>query len=98
MNVITAGEIDVPDYIYTTTYVEFEWSGFQSQLDIMLYYVALSNNTLAKDEECKHYVSKVSLCVIHIKCLDRDHFSIGNTHVFLYVCMSVSLTNILCLY
>jgi hypothetical protein len=43
----------------TGTFVDVQFSGFQSQIEIMMYYVALSDNTDATAISCTHYVSTV---------------------------------------
>lgn len=43
----------------TGTFVDVQFGGFQSQIEIMMYYVALSNNKDATTTSCTHYVSIV---------------------------------------
>lgn len=37
--------------------LEVQYEGFISRLDILMYYVAVSNNTEANHTSCKEYVS-----------------------------------------
>ena len=48
-------------FIPTDTYLEIQFEGFTSQLDILMYYVALSNNSDANNTNCKAYVSYLLL-------------------------------------
>jgi hypothetical protein len=45
------------DYINTDSHVDVQFEGFTSKLDILMYYIALSNNTDANSTDCKQYVS-----------------------------------------
>ncbi|VDI16055.1 Hypothetical predicted protein [Mytilus galloprovincialis] len=38
------------------TYVDVQFSGFESKIEILMYYVAMSNNTDATGTSCTHYV------------------------------------------
>lgn len=55
---ILAGIIIMNDYIRTDSYVDVQFEGFTSKLDILMYYVALSNNTDPAGTDCKLYVSR----------------------------------------
>ena len=54
---ILAGTIIMKDYINTDSHVDVQFEGFTSKLDILMYYIALSNNTDANSTDCKQYVS-----------------------------------------
>ena len=54
---ILAGSIIMKDYINTDSHVDVQFEGFTSKLDILMYYIALSNNTDANSTDCKQYVS-----------------------------------------
>ena len=45
------------DYINTDSHVDVQFEGFTSKLDILMYYIVLSNNTDANSTDCKQYVS-----------------------------------------
>lgn len=47
------------DFINTDMYVDIQFEGFTSKLDIMMYYIGLSNHTQAVGTDCKQYVSIV---------------------------------------
>ncbi|KAK3612515.1 hypothetical protein CHS0354_024486 [Potamilus streckersoni] len=53
---VTAGKIVMPDFVPTNEHLDVNWEGFTSKVDILLYYVALSNNSLANGTSCKHYI------------------------------------------
>ena len=58
---ITAGVIIMNDYVSTDTHLDVQFEGFTSKLDILMYYIALSNNTKAHGTDCKQYVSILSI-------------------------------------
>ncbi|KAL5015141.1 hypothetical protein ScPMuIL_009411 [Solemya velum] len=53
---VSGGSITMGDYINSNTIVGVLWSGFESKLELMLSFVALSNNTDAINKDCKLYV------------------------------------------
>ena len=53
----TAGEILMPQYIISDNEMSIQWDGFQSEVDMMLYYVAVSDSSAAETEDCKQLVS-----------------------------------------
>jgi len=48
-------------YVSTDKYLELQWEGFTSDLDILMYYIAISNNSDANQTSCKNYVSNLWL-------------------------------------
>ena len=52
----TAGSINLPTYITSSTMVAAQWDGFTSEEDMMIYYVALSDHDGAKVVDCKQMV------------------------------------------
>ena len=56
--VFTAGTFVMNTFISTGTYLDVQFEGFSSKLDILMYYVTLSNNSDANNTNCKNYVSK----------------------------------------
>ncbi|CAG2210833.1 unnamed protein product [Mytilus edulis] len=53
---VTGGAFVMEKFIPTDTYLEIQFEGFTSQLDILMYYVALSNNSDANNTNCKAYI------------------------------------------
>ncbi|CAG2247498.1 unnamed protein product [Mytilus edulis] len=53
---VEGGSIIMGDYIDTDTYVDIQFEGFTSKLDIMMYYIGLSNHTQAVGTDCKQYI------------------------------------------
>ncbi|VDI46307.1 Hypothetical predicted protein [Mytilus galloprovincialis] len=53
---VEGGSIIMGDYINTDTYVDIQFEGFTSKLDIMMYYVALSNHSGVVGTDCKLYI------------------------------------------
>ncbi|XP_076087285.1 uncharacterized protein LOC143057777 [Mytilus galloprovincialis] len=53
---VEGGSIIMGDYVNNDTYVDIQFEGFTSKLEIMMYYVGLSNNTGAEGTDCKHYM------------------------------------------
>ncbi|XP_052081236.1 uncharacterized protein LOC127719260 [Mytilus californianus] len=62
---VEGGSIIMGDYINTDTYVDIQFEGFTSKLDIMMYYIGLSNHTQVVGTDCKQYVSIILL----VRCL-----------------------------
>ncbi|OPL20483.1 hypothetical protein AM593_03984, partial [Mytilus galloprovincialis] len=50
---VEGGSIIMGDFINNDTYVDIQFEGFTSKLEIMMYYVGLSNNTGAEGTDCK---------------------------------------------
>lgn len=55
----TAGTIKMDDYVNTDTYLDVQFEGFYSKLDILMYYVAVSNHSGVNGTDCKRYVSNI---------------------------------------
>ncbi|KAK3612537.1 hypothetical protein CHS0354_024514 [Potamilus streckersoni] len=53
---VTAGKIVMPDFVPADKNLDVNWEGFTSKVDILMYYVALSNNSLANGTSCKRYI------------------------------------------
>ncbi|CAG2187681.1 unnamed protein product [Mytilus edulis] len=53
---ITAGKIIMADFVNNSTQVGIQFEGFQSKLDILMYYVALSNHSDADGTDCQLYI------------------------------------------
>ncbi|XP_076085497.1 uncharacterized protein LOC143056293 [Mytilus galloprovincialis] len=53
---VTAGTINMESILSVGTYVDVQFSGFESKIEILMYYVAMSNNTDAMGTSCTHYV------------------------------------------
>ncbi|VDI71255.1 Hypothetical predicted protein, partial [Mytilus galloprovincialis] len=53
---VQGGAIIMGDFINNDTYVDIQFEGFTSKLEIMMYYVGLSNNTGAVGTDCKLYI------------------------------------------
>ncbi|CAG2246701.1 unnamed protein product [Mytilus edulis] len=70
---VTAGIIVMERYIPTYTYLEIQFEGFSSKLDILMYYVALSNNSDANNTNCKAYIDGGSATVEEKKELFTDY-------------------------
>lgn len=61
--------------------LEVQYEGFTSRLDILMYYVAVSNNTEANHTSCKEYVSR--LCYHFIVAKKKKTVNINfKLHVF----------------
>ncbi|XP_048250793.1 uncharacterized protein LOC124111176 [Haliotis rufescens] len=58
---VTAGTIEMKDFINTNTVLEVPWDGFESKIGMMMYYVALSNNTDALEYKCGQFTERGSL-------------------------------------
>jgi hypothetical protein len=84
---LTCGEITMPAYINNHTYVEVQWSGFVSKVDIMMYYVAMSNNTDAMNTSCILYVSAMKHSPTHThQYKHTQSHSIHKCMSLLYTC------------
>ena len=46
----------MPEYIISDNEMSIQWDGFQSEVDMMLYYVAVSGDSAAETEDCKQLV------------------------------------------
>ncbi len=53
--------IRLGDYINTDKYLDVQFEGFYSKLDILMYYIAISDYKNITDTDCKYYVSKLDL-------------------------------------
>ncbi|XP_076086943.1 uncharacterized protein LOC143057517 [Mytilus galloprovincialis] len=53
---VEGGSIIMGDFINNDTYVDIQFEGFTSKLEIMMYYVGLSNNTEAEGIDCKLHI------------------------------------------
>ncbi|XP_076085507.1 uncharacterized protein LOC143056307 [Mytilus galloprovincialis] len=53
---VIGGAFVMQKFIPTDTYLEIQFEGFSSKLDILMYYVALSNNSDANNTNCKAYI------------------------------------------
>lgn len=56
-----AGKMIMADFVKNRTQVGVQFEGFQSKLDILMYYVALSNHSEANGTDCQLYV-----CIIYV--------------------------------
>ena len=54
---LSAGIINLEDYIKTDKYLDIQFEGFYSKLDILMYYIAISDYKNITDTNCKPYVS-----------------------------------------
>ena len=54
---LSAGIINLEDYIKTDNYLDVQFEGFYSKLDILMYYIAISDYKNITDTDCKPYVS-----------------------------------------
>jgi len=54
---LSAGTINLADYINTDKYLDVQFEGFYSKLDILMYYIAISDYKNITDTNCKPYVS-----------------------------------------
>ncbi|XP_052806219.1 uncharacterized protein LOC128235437 [Mya arenaria] len=52
---VNAGEISMPSFVNDTNQLQYSWNGFSSKVDIMLYYIALSNG-FANESNCRKYI------------------------------------------
>ncbi|XP_052806221.1 uncharacterized protein LOC128235438 [Mya arenaria] len=52
---VNAGEISMPSFVNDTNQLQYSWNGFSSEVDIMVYYIALSNG-FANESDCKKYI------------------------------------------
>lgn len=53
-----AGTIHMPDFVTSVSSLDLRWSGFSSNIGILLFYVAISKQNLSSDTECGLYVSE----------------------------------------
>ncbi|CAC5409205.1 unnamed protein product [Mytilus coruscus] len=53
---VVAGTIVMGDYVSTDTYLDIQFEGFFSKVEILMYYVAVSNYTGVTGTDCKHYI------------------------------------------
>ena len=54
----SAGNITSPEpFVNSLSELDVQYEGFTSRLDILMYYIAVSNNTDANDTNCVKYVS-----------------------------------------
>ncbi|XP_048258679.1 uncharacterized protein LOC124137747 [Haliotis rufescens] len=58
---VSAGSIDMKEYLTTHTYVDVAWNGFESKIGMMMYYVGLSNNTEAGNYRCGQFTERSSI-------------------------------------
>lgn len=52
-----AGNIEVPAFVPSKTEAQLTWSGFESNVHILLYYIALSSEQQIPPGDCRRYVS-----------------------------------------
>lgn len=62
--------------ISTDKYLDVQWEEFTSKLDIMMYYVAISDHLDANGTNCKSYVS--TLYHYHYHCMKVQNLLILN--------------------
>ncbi|VDI79784.1 Hypothetical predicted protein [Mytilus galloprovincialis] len=53
---VTPGTIIMEDFVNTDTYLDIQFEGFFSKVEILMYYVAVSNYTSVNGTDCKHYI------------------------------------------
>ncbi|KAL3873866.1 hypothetical protein ACJMK2_036950, partial [Sinanodonta woodiana] len=53
---VTAATIDMPRYVNVETYLDMQWNDFYSKVDILMYYVGVSDQTEALKTSCKRYI------------------------------------------
>ncbi|VDI54125.1 Hypothetical predicted protein [Mytilus galloprovincialis] len=53
---VNAGTIVMGDYVSSDTYLDIQFEGFSSKVEILMYYVAVSNYTGVNGTDCKHYI------------------------------------------
>ncbi|VDH98959.1 Hypothetical predicted protein [Mytilus galloprovincialis] len=70
---VTGGVFVMEKFIPTDTYLDIQFEGFSSKLDILMYYVALSNNSDANNTNCKVYIDGGSATVEEKKELFTDY-------------------------
>ncbi|XP_046562952.1 uncharacterized protein LOC124271845 [Haliotis rubra] len=58
---VSAGIIDMKEFVNTDNYVGVPWDGFESKIGMMMYYVGLSNNTEANNYTCGQFTERGSI-------------------------------------
>ena len=66
--IFAGGAITMDEFINSDNSIELQWEGFESNLEIMMYYVAIGNSSDALGHDCKQYVSCYRTYVIKV-CL-----------------------------
>ena len=47
----------MPRYIASNSMMSIQWRDFQSRVNMLLYYVAVADNSQANPDDCEYYVS-----------------------------------------
>ncbi|XP_067659895.1 uncharacterized protein [Haliotis asinina] len=58
---VIAGTIEMKNFVNMNTMLEVPWDGFESKIGMMMYYVALSNNTNAMEYKCGQFTERGSM-------------------------------------
>ena len=60
----------MPEYISSDKEMSIQWNGFESKVEMMLYYVAVSEDDAATKVDCKQlvrYLRKIYICIKYFK-------------------------------
>ena len=54
---LSAGHINMPDFVSSDSQLEVSWNDFSSQVGMFLYYFAMSDEVVPDPTDCREYVS-----------------------------------------
>ncbi|WAR05119.1 hypothetical protein MAR_020488, partial [Mya arenaria] len=66
---VTVGEINMQAFVNKDYELQFSWSGFDSKVEIMLYYIGVSTG-LTNESDCRKYVVKDERTVLTYRLFD----------------------------
>ncbi|KAI8485717.1 hypothetical protein Bbelb_365510, partial [Branchiostoma belcheri] len=79
---VTAGEVIIPEYAKSATTLTVEWAGFESTLDMYIYYMGVSSTPLPVGTQCADLITDESAVralfgVFPVSLMEKDTFYIA---------------------
>ncbi|XP_066300154.1 uncharacterized protein [Branchiostoma lanceolatum] len=79
---VTAGEVFIPEFARSSTTLTVEWAGFESTLDMYIYYMGISHAPLPEDTQCADLIDDESevhamFGILPISLMEKDTFYIA---------------------
>ncbi|XP_078664148.1 uncharacterized protein LOC144907219 [Branchiostoma floridae x Branchiostoma belcheri] len=79
---VTAGEVVIPEYAKSATTLTVEWAGFESTLDMYIYYMGVSSTPLPLGTQCADLITDESAVralfgVFPVSLMEKDTFYIA---------------------
>ncbi|XP_019616822.1 PREDICTED: uncharacterized protein LOC109464311 [Branchiostoma belcheri] len=80
---VTAGEVVIPEYAKSATTLTVEWAGFESTLDMYIYYMGVSSTPLSVGTQCSDLITDESAVralfgVFPVRLMEKDTFYIAH--------------------